>query len=141
MNFDPKALGNLVFIVTGSQDITPVPRKVGAVGLSGASAHLIARDTLAFCYAKDVNQQCITDPAATSFELRYSPAADLKVTTADVTGGSSITLTPRAAGLTTAQQDKAPYLTGWPVFDIGPADVPALRNALKGQILVVARKA
>ncbi|MGZ6123670.1 MAG: pullulanase-associated domain-containing protein, partial [Myxococcales bacterium] len=130
MRFDPATLGNLVFAVTGSTDVTAVPRKPAAV--VGAAAHLIARDTLVW----NVN-----DPSANSFELRYSPTAEVTSSGNDVTGGSTIALTPKPAGLSDAQKALVPHLATYPVFSIAAADLASVEPALRGQIIAVARKA
>ncbi|MCA1829676.1 MAG: pullulanase-type alpha-1,6-glucosidase [Myxococcales bacterium] len=132
MSWDRSALGDIVFVTSGSATITPAPRKVGSVTIEGASAHLLARDTLAWN---------VTDPAATSFELRYSATAEIAATNTDITGGSAIALTPRAGGLGAIVEAAMPQFAGWRAFDVAAADLPKLHDALKGQIVAVARKA
>ena len=126
MSFDVKQVGNLVFLTSGSTTITPVPQRP-ALG----NAHLISRDTLAWK---------IADPSAT-MELRYSPAASIAVGATDVTGGSSIALAPNPAGLTAAQKAMAPQLASYRAFTVAAPDLPALQDALKGQLVAVARDA
>ncbi len=52
-----------------------------------------------------------------------------------------IGLTFRPAGLGTALEAKIPRLKGWCTFDIAPADLAKIPEALKGQFVAVARKA
>jgi pullulanase-type alpha-1,6-glucosidase len=132
MKWDRSVLGDIVFLTSGSAQVTSAPRAVGSVSIEGASAHLLARDTVAWN---------VTDASATAFELRYSPAAAVAATATDVTGGSTIALTPRASGLGAAVEAAMPQFTGWRAFDIAAADLPKLKDALRGQIVAVARKA
>ena len=132
MGFSVKALGNIVFLLSGSANISSRPVKVGQVGISGASAHLIARDTLAWN---------VTGRNPASYELRYSATAGVAATDTDVTGGSLIALAPNAAGLTAAQQQLVPHLATVPAFSIAAADLPKIKDALKGQLIAVARDA
>ena len=130
MTWKRSVLGDLVFLSSGSTRLTTTPQKLSLI--TGASAHLVARDTLAWN---------ITDAAATRFELRYSATAEVVATASDVTGGATIALTPRASGLGAALEAKAPYLAGTRAFDIAAADLPKLKDALQGQLVAVARKA
>ena len=130
MSWKRSVLGDLVFLSSGSTRLTSTPQKLSLI--SGASAHLAARDTLAWN---------VTDVAAASFELRYSATADIVATATNVTGGATIALTPRPAGLGTALEAKAPYLAGSRAFDIAPADLAKLKDALHGQLVAVAHKA
>src|SRR5262249_27592964 len=141
MTFDPKLLGNIVFLLTGSADITSVPRRVGDVGIAGVGAHLVAHDTLAWCLGRDMNGFCVGDATLTSAERRYPPTAGITASGKVISGGTVIALTPRPSGLTPAQLLLAPYLAGASVYDIAPADQPALADAIKGQMVAVARKA
>ena len=124
MTLDTAALGNLVFVTSGSTVITTVPSKP-----SVGNAHLLSRDTLAWKVA---------DPNAT-VELRYSPTASLAISANDVTGGTAIALTPNPAGLTPAQKAFAPYLSTYRAFTIAAADLAKVKAALKGQLVAVAR--
>jgi pullulanase-type alpha-1,6-glucosidase len=126
MSFDVTQVGNFVFLTSGSTIVSTKPSKP-AVG----NAHLIARDTLAWKVA---------DTTAT-FELRYSPTASITITQADVTGGSTIALTPNASGLSAAQKAMAPQLATYRAFTIAAGDLSKVQDALKGQLLAVARTA
>jgi pullulanase-type alpha-1,6-glucosidase len=132
MGFDPAEKGDLVFLLSGSAEVTSVPRKVGALSVSGAAAHLLARDRLAWN---------VTDPAAATFELRYSATAEVRASGSDVVGGQAIPLVPNPAGVGAGLEAKAPYVKGWPAFDVPAAHLAAVPEALKGQLVAVARKA
>jgi pullulanase-type alpha-1,6-glucosidase len=140
MSFDPKLLGNIIFLLSGSTDLTAVPRRIGDVGIAGAAAHLVAHDTLAWCLGRDANGACVGDSTLTAFELRTSATAEIVAKGTDVTGGTVIVLTPRPSGLTPDQAKLAPYLAGAQVFAIAPADQAKLTDAVKGQLVAVARK-
>jgi pullulanase-type alpha-1,6-glucosidase len=140
----PSTFGNIVFVASGSMTVSPRPRTAGGLSIDGASAHLVTRDTVAWIANRDpvtgALLSCV-DPAATSFELRYSPTAAVTATATDVVGGSTIALTPRPAGLGAALEAKIPRLRGWCAFDVAAADLAKVPDALKGQIVAVARKA
>src|SRR5712691_1062074 len=131
MSWDRSLLGDIVFLSSGSTQLSSAPRQAGAVSIEGASAHLLAHDTVAWN---------VTDAAATAFELRYSPTAAVAASGTDVTGGSTIALAPRPAGLGSAVETAMPQFAAWRAFDVAAADLPKLKDALKGQIVAVARK-
>jgi pullulanase len=130
--------GNIVFVTSGLADIFTAPHQPGAIAISGASAHLLSGDTVAWT-ADPSGATCTTDAGATQFELRYSDVADVKATATDITGGLTIALAPRAAGLTAAQKLLVPHLAAWCAYDIAPADLAKVQAALKGQLVAVAR--
>jgi pullulanase len=132
MGWSRAALGDLVFITTGSSVVTTVPGNPSAIAIKGSAAHLLAPGSLAWD---------VTDPAAVSFELRTSLTAAVTATATDIVGGTVIPLTPRAGGLTPAEQALAPYLKTWRAFDVAVADQAAVTAALKGQLVAVARTA
>ena len=132
MGWSVKAFGNIIFLLSGSANINSRPVKVGQLSIVGASAHLISRDTLAWN---------VTGKAPASYELRYSATAAVAATDTDVTGGSLIALAPNSAGLTTAQQQLVPHLATVPAFSIAAADLAKVKDALKGQLIAVARDA
>ncbi len=140
MNFDPAVLGNLVFLLTGSSDITATPRRVGDVGIAGVAAHLVSADTLAWCLKRE-GTGCVDDPMITQVELRHSATAEIAAEGTDITGGTVLTLTRRPGGLTPGQLQLAKYLTGAAVYEIAEGDRAALAEAVKGQLVAVARKA
>ena len=129
MYWDPTKLGNIVFLSSGSTTLTTAPQKLSLI--AGMGAHLATADTLVWN---------VTDASATSFELQYSPTASVVATAADVTGGTKIALLP-AGVVSTNISDIAQYLTGFRAFTIGAADLAKVRDALKGQLVAVARKA
>ena len=139
MTFSPTALGNIVFIKTASTDITSVPRLV-TLEIKGIAAHLIDHETLVWCLLR-AGGSCVGDRSLTQAELRVSDTVAVKVEGMDVVGGTVIALTPKPTGLTAAQRAIAPYFSDSSVFSIAPADQAALAEALKGQIVAVARKA
>jgi pullulanase/glycogen debranching enzyme len=141
MSFDPDQLGNLVFLLTGSAEITSVPRRLGDVGISGLAAHLVAPDTLAWCLGRNGTGTCVNDATLTSAELRWSATSAIKAEGTEVTGGTVIQLTRRAGTLTDAQLELAPYLRNAAVFDIAAPDRAQLTDAVKGQMVAVARNA
>ena len=135
MGWDLSTLGNIVFVTSGSATITAMPKKSGDVSITGAAAHLVQPLLVAWD---------VTDAAATSFELRYSSTASIAASGTNVTGGQVIALTPSAAGLPPEVLAKAPYLntlgTPWRAFTIAAADASKVQDALKGQLVAVARK-
>ncbi len=135
MGWDLSTLGNIVFVTSGSASVTAMPKKSGDVSITGAAAHLVEPLLVAWD---------VTDPAATTFELRYSSTASIAASGTNVTGGQTIALTPSASGLPQAVQIKAPYLnTGgiwWRAFTITAGDASKVQDALKGQLVAVARK-
>jgi pullulanase-type alpha-1,6-glucosidase len=125
-----------VFVTSGSANITAFPKRAGDASIDGAAAHLV--DPLLVAWD-------VTDAAATSFELQYSSTASIAASGTDVTGGQKITLTPSSSGLPPAVLAKAPYLntagTPWRAFTIAAGDASKVEDALKGQLVAVARKA
>jgi pullulanase len=135
MGWDLATLGDIVFVSSGSANITAFPRRAGDASIDGAAAHLVEPLLVAWD---------VTDAAATSFELQYSSTASIAASGTDVTGGQKITLTPSPSGLPPAVLAKAPYLntggTPWRAFTIAAADESKVKDALKGQVIAVARK-
>ena len=137
MGWSRASLGDIVFVTSGLSIITTIPLPPGQAAIIGSSAHLVTSSMIAW--------DASTYADAASFELRYSDTASIVAAGTDVTGGQVITLTPNAAGLPQAVLDKAPYLnTGgvpWNRYDIAPADASRVPEALKSQLVFVARKA
>jgi pullulanase-type alpha-1,6-glucosidase len=134
MSFDPAVLGNIVFVTSGSATVTSRPRRVGALDIAGAAAHLLAHDTLVWDE---------TDAAAATFELRWSLTAGIGLNIAgnDIVGGTAIPLTPNPAGISAALKALVPHLQARRAFSIDAADQATLPQALKGQLVAVARRA
>ena len=135
MSWDRSVLGDIVFLTSGSATLTSTPRTPGSVFVDGAKAHLLARDTLAWN---------VTDPLATTFELRYSTTASITTTDTDVVGGTVIPVGARTGGIGAVNEAKAPHMRTWRAFDVpsaAGAELAALETALTGQLVAVARKA
>ena len=130
MGWDPRVLGNIVFVSSGSASISPKPRRLGAVSIDGAGAHLLTRGVLAWNVA-----------GAASVELRASPTGAIGATDTDVTGGTVLPLTANAAGLDAAFLTRNPQFNGYARYDLAPGDQAAVPAALQGQLVAVARKA
>ncbi len=131
MSFTRAALGNIVFLTSGSATFTSVPVKPGTVTISGAGAHLLTPGVLAWN---------VTNPAAVSFELRASATAGIAVVSGDVTGGTVLTLT-KGGTVASSGITKWPHLQAWPAFALDAAGQAAVPAALKGQLVAVARDA
>ena len=130
MGWDPAVLGNIVFLTSGSAQISPKPRRPGAVSIDGAGAHLLSRSVLAWKVT-----------GAATVELRSSSTAAIAAGDTDVTGGTAVTLVPNAAGLDPAFLVKNPQFNGFGRFDLAAADQAGVPAALRGQLVAVARKA
>ncbi|CAG0979760.1 pullulanase [Anaerolineae bacterium] len=71
-----------------------------------------------------------------AYYLHYDPAAGLGLTTSGVTGGSTINLTYDPAGLPAAVQTKFPHIASYQAYKISAADLPLVKDILKGQFAV-----
>ena len=130
MGFNISSLGDIVFLVTGSPEIFSTPQEIPAFSIDGSQAHFIDRETIAWAYPE----------GATQFELRYSAAAEIEVVDVDLTGGETLALTDGGA-LTQAQKDKLPQLRTYGGLKVASADLARVQEALRGQMVVVARDA
>ncbi|MBE4746762.1 pullulanase-type alpha-1,6-glucosidase [Corallococcus sp. ZKHCc1 1396] len=99
-----------------------------------ARAHWVASDTLVWSPEVAV-------PAGTVFKLHTDPTGAMTLTGAGVQGGTAVTLTVDAAGLTPAQRTRFPNLVGRPVLKLAAADVANAASWLKGQVVVSATNA
>ncbi|WP_223641257.1 pullulanase-type alpha-1,6-glucosidase [Corallococcus sp. EGB] len=99
-----------------------------------ARAHWIARDTLVWSPEVAV-------PAGTVFKLHTAPTGGMTLGSTGVQGGTAVTLTADAAGLTAAQALRFPNLVGRPVLKLAQADVANAATWLKGQLAVSATNA
>ncbi len=131
MSFDPTVLGNIVFVSSGSDRITSAPPGPQPVSITGASAHLLKHDVLAW----DVVLR-----GAAHFELRFSPTAEVKVTGGDVVGGEVIPLT-LAGALDSGIAAEVPYLSAFNELTLPAGALGTVKRALKGQLVAVARDA
>jgi pullulanase-type alpha-1,6-glucosidase len=132
MGFEPAALGSIVFVTSGSTVVTSAPRVPGEIDIAGAAAHLLSRSSLAWD---------VTDAAAVSFEVRYSSTGDVHVAGADIVGGATLAVTPDPAGLPSAIRSLVPHLASSRAFTVDPAMLATVEQALKGQLVAVARNA
>jgi pullulanase len=132
MNFDPKALGDIVFVTSGSSTITAAPPAPGAVQIVGASAHLLRRNVVAWNLGLDAG--------ATSYELRWSPVADIVAAGTGVDGGQSIPLQAVGA-LDSAIAQQVPHLSAFTEYTLDAGDLSTIKAALKGQLVAVAHNA
>ncbi len=125
MGWDLAEMGDMVFLLTGSAEITPFPRGIPPLAITGAAAHWIDARTVAW----DVPE------AVDAVELRADP--DGAITTADgqISGGERIPLS-EVAGLDAAQAERWPHLSGFRVFTL-PADAPT-EALVAGQLVAVA---
>jgi pullulanase-type alpha-1,6-glucosidase len=142
MGWSIAKLGNIVFITSGSSTITAGPQKVGGLQITGAAAHLIARDTLVWDVVyNNANGVPIKNVDIDKVELRYSATAEIAVKGSDVVGGTTLATTKRPSGLTAAQKLIVPHLADRATYDVAAGDLAKVKEALKGQLLAIARKA
>ncbi|WP_375742855.1 pullulanase-type alpha-1,6-glucosidase [Corallococcus interemptor] len=99
-----------------------------------ARAHWISRDTVVWSPE-------VSAPAGTVYKLHTSPTGGLTLGGTGVQGGTSVTLTVDAAGLTAAQAARFPHLVGRTVLKLAAADVANAATWLKGQVAVSATNA
>ncbi len=131
MGFDISELGDMVWVLTGSTEIFPYPVEPPAFAIDGARAHWFTSDTFGW--------DPIGDP--TQVELRYSETADVEVVDADVEGGEVVALMEDMTGLPPAVQLADPHLRTLRAWKIDPAANLEVADALKGQLVLVARDA
>ena len=121
------------WIVSGRNELNATPPDVSALAfgdISRARAHWVDRTTLLWPGA----------PASgVSYALHASPDAALRVTTAGVTGGTSVPLRVDAAGMSTALRERYPYLAGATVLKLDEASDAPAREWLRGQVAVSSR--
>jgi pullulanase-type alpha-1,6-glucosidase len=135
---DTALQGNQFFLLTGDPQVYTCPERVarcvlgaGEVEISGASAHLIAADTLAW--------KLKTTEAATH-ELRYSADATIALDGKLIVGGEIIAISPTSS-ITPAQAERFPYLSTYTAFRIAGADRARIVGALSGQLIAIAYNA
>lgn len=124
-------VGDMVFLVTGSTEISPYPVGIPDFAIAGARGHWLTEDTLAWT----------PKPGATAFELRYAADASVEVVGADVVGGEVLALTPVSAGLSAELKAKWPHLAARGALTLDSADLAAVPDALRGEVVLVARDA
>lgn len=118
------ALGNRIFTLSGSQQLSQTPIEAEAVTIAGASAHWLDETTLVI---KDAG-------SLARLELRHDTGAGIAVSPDEsLEGGDTIALS--ATALASGLAEKFPHLSGWPAFEV-QADTSQIRSALKGQLVV-----
>lgn len=131
MGWNISEQGNIVFVLTGSSRVYTTPQETVAYAIRGAAAHLLDAETLAWSV-----------PAETArVELRSSPTADVRVEGSDFVGGEVITTTPRTDTLAGELRAKFPHLGRLALHGIASADRAKLEDALRGQLVAIARSA
>ena len=127
MGFSVAELGDIVFLVSGSTDIAPMPVEIPEFSLDGAQAFWIDGDTVALDAVE----------GATAYELRWDEQAAMAVEGLDIAGGEAVALSPVEGGLTEDQQAQWPHLRNKAAYTLPEgADRDAL---LRSQLIVVAR--
>ncbi|CAN5407580.1 hypothetical protein BH23BAC3_BH23BAC3_26920 [soil metagenome] len=97
------------------------------VSVEGAAAHWASSDRLIWDAGDDADR----------YKLYYSHDADIEITTTEVTGGESFSLTPDAE-LSDQLADKFRHISDRPVFSL-TEDRDKIHEALKGQLIAVAK--
>lgn len=118
-------LGRRVFSRSGDRHLSAEPLGP-TLAIDGARAHWLEPDTLVLHGGGD----------AARFELRYAPAADIRIDAErrSVSGGQAIALQPD--GLNDRLKARFPHLAGQPAYRL-ETNPRALRTALKSQLLVL----
>jgi pullulanase-type alpha-1,6-glucosidase len=80
-------------------------------------------------------------PDTAVFTLHHEPNGAMTLGTAGIVGGASLTLTREPAGLPMALQQRFPHLRNKPVLRVGDQSAIDVRQVLKGQVLLSAKKA
>ncbi|WP_336366813.1 pullulanase-type alpha-1,6-glucosidase [Marinobacter sp. C2H3] len=120
------ALGQRLFTLSGSADLSTTPLQAEAVTITGASAHWLDATTLVF---KDTGN-------LSRVELRYDPGANIRIdVTGQVSGGQTLALSRTT--LPTELASRFPHLAGWDAYTV-EADTATIKQALKGQLVALA---
>lgn len=128
----PPTMGDMVFLTSGSTEIASWPLTLPEFSIAGAAAHWLDEDTIAWSPKAT---------GATRYELRYALDASIAVAGPDVTGGNLIALTPDAAGLASPLKVAFPHLASRGAYTLGTADLAKVPEALRGELVIVARDA
>jgi len=128
MGWDLAEAGDMVFLLTGSAEITPFPRAIAPLAITGAAAHWIDAETVVWNAPEGV---------ATA-ELRAAPDGVFDSVDGQITGGDVFPLTEIAA-LPDGLAERWPHLADFRVFSL-PADAPA-DALLRGQLVAVGHDA
>ncbi|HLL55582.1 MAG TPA: pullulanase-type alpha-1,6-glucosidase, partial [Myxococcaceae bacterium] len=122
---------DVTFLYNATSHVTTIV--VGGIkgDLSLAKAHWLNRDTIAWNVAVPA---AVTQLTA---RLHSDPALGLELSPNGVTGGTSLTLTQDAAGLSPAQKARFPHLASAKVFKLaGDVSTEALTTMLQGQLAI-----
>ncbi|GBO90066.1 pullulanase-type alpha-1,6-glucosidase [Marinobacter salsuginis] len=117
------ALGDRIFTLSGSQELSQTPIEAEAVTIAGAKAHWLDETTVVI---KDAG-------SLARVELLHDQNAQITVTENEtLDGGQPLALS--ATSLAPALAEKFPHLSGWPAFEVqaGNSDI---QTALKGQLV------
>jgi len=120
-------LGNRIFTLSGSSELSPTPIETDALAINGAQAHWLDETTIVF---KDTG-------AFNRVELRYDDRAAININPNNekLMGGKVISLSPTT--LSSALKDQFPHLKDWHAYEVN-ADTATIRQALKGQLVAAA---
>lgn len=117
-------LGNRIFTLSGSAQLSSTPIEAEALAIEGARGHWLDASTLVLQGSENAGR----------VELRYDPGARITVD-ADgktLTGGTVLELTRTT--LSADHADRFPHLGSWPAYEVS-ADVATVKNALRGQLV------
>lgn len=128
MGWDLAALGDMVFLLTGSTDIAPHPVRIPPLALRGAAAHLVNPFTLLW------NADDIADAA--TFALLADPDGAITVEGETIVGGQRYDLVAVDAPLSPALAAQWPHLRSFRRFAL-PDDL-AVDSLIAGQLIAVA---
>ncbi|MBL8785082.1 MAG: pullulanase-type alpha-1,6-glucosidase, partial [Deltaproteobacteria bacterium] len=131
MTVELATTGNIVFLVSGSSEISPFPLGIPGLSIAGAGAHWLDRGTLAW-----------NPIGATSYELRYAADGSITTTETEVTGGTAIPLTKAPAGLSPALKAAFPHLSALSALTLPTAITDSrssLSEILQGELVAVAK--
>lgn len=124
MGWNIADLGDIVFLVTGSTDITPYPVSIPALSIRGAAAHWIDTRTLVWDAEVDVAEAA----------LLADPDGGIEAVDGRLIGGETWPLT-ETDGLTPEQAARWPHLARMRTFTL-PDEAP-VDAMLAGQLVVV----
>ena len=117
------ALGNRIFTLSGSQQLSQSPIEAKTITISGAKAHWLDETTVVIKDADNLAR----------LELRHDQNAGIRVTADEtLSGGRVIQLS--ASTLPTALAEQFPHLGDWPAFEVQAA-TSDIKAALKGQLV------
>ncbi|WP_297792407.1 pullulanase-type alpha-1,6-glucosidase [uncultured Marinobacter sp.] len=120
-------LGNRIFTLSGSAELSSTPIEAAALAITGAQAHWLDETTLVFKDAAAFNR----------VELRYDGRATININpnTESLIGGKVVSLS--ATTLSENLKDQFPHLKDWPAYEVN-ADTATIKQALKGQLVASA---